>query len=228
VSERRILVVEDDEVIGTGLRRALEAQGYAATWSPTGADALRDAATSPPDLVVLDLGLPDVDGVEVCRRLRANHPDATILALTARTAEIDAVVTLDAGADDYVTKPFRLAELLARIRAHLRRRPAGDNGERLVLGHLVVDRAARTVTVDGKEVDLRPREFDLLSRLAAEAGRAVGREKIMSDVWDEHWFGSTKTLDMHISALRRKLTDAGDHPDRITTLRGVGYRLEPR
>jgi DNA-binding response OmpR family regulator len=228
VPEQRILVVEDDEVIGDGLRQALETQGYAVAWAATGAEALRAAEAACPDLVVLDLGLPDLDGVSVCRRLRAARPSTTIVVLTARSAEIDVVVGLDAGADDYVIKPFRLAELLARIRAHLRRATLPEGDERLVAGALTVDRAARRVCIAGRELELRPKEFDLLALLMAEAGRAVGRERIMGEVWDEHWFGSTKTLDMHISALRRKLADAGDLPDRITTLRGVGYRLEVR
>jgi DNA-binding response OmpR family regulator len=226
VNEQRILVVEDDPVIGDGLRQALQAQGYAVDWAPTGSEAIRAAEAAGPDLVVLDLGLPDVDGLSVCRALRAAQPSCTILVLTARSAEIDVVVGLDAGADDYVTKPFRLAELLARIRAHLRRAVPPEAGEQLSAGALHVDRAARRVSVAGRELELRPKEFDLLALLMVEAGRVVGRERIMSEVWDEHWFGSTKTLDMHISALRKKLTEAGDHPDRITTLRGVGYRLE--
>jgi len=227
VDERQILVVEDDEAIGRGLSQALATQGYTVRWAPTAAVALRDATEAAPDLVLLDLGLPDLDGVELCRRLRAVSPGTTIVMLTARGAEIDVVVGLDAGADDYVTKPFRLAELLARVRAHLRRaEPAGRAG-RLVVGSLELDIASHRMSVGGREVDLRPKEFDLLALLMAEAGRVVGRERIMAEVWDEHWFGSTKTLDMHISTLRKKLVDAGDVPNRLSTIRGVGYRLEP-
>ena len=225
---RRILVVEDDEAIGGGLAAALAGQGYAVVWSPTGADALRQARVDQPDLVLLDLGLPDGDGVEVCRVIRKEWPATTIVILTARAAEIDVVVGLDAGADDYVTKPFRLAELLARVRAHLRRSVPTGAGERLAVGRLELDSGAHRVWVQGHEVELRPREFDLLALLMAEAGRVVSRERIMAEVWDEHWFGSTKTLDMHISALRRKLAEAGDVADRLTTVRGVGYRLELR
>jgi DNA-binding response OmpR family regulator len=227
VDERRILVVEDDEAIGRGLAEALAGQGYKVGWASTGAGALQDAAEAAPDLVLLDLGLPDLDGVEVCRRLRTGWPATTIVMLTARGNEIDVVVGLDAGADDYVTKPFRLAELLARVRAHLRRAGPSGASERLAIGRLELDTGAHRIWVDGREVELRPREFDLLALLMTEAGRVVARERIMAEVWDEHWFGSTKTLDMHISALRRKLVEAGDDPNRLSTIRGVGYRLEP-
>jgi DNA-binding response OmpR family regulator len=179
--------------------------------------------------MLLDLNLPDLDGIEVCRRLRARASDTTIVMLTARHDEIDVVVGLEAGADDYVTKPFRLAELLARVRAHLRRpRTASDAAppERVQIDDLDVDFGARRAFVAEVEIGLRPKEFDLLALLALEAGRVVTREQIMSDVWDEHWFGSTKTLDTHVSALRRKLGRRRDGEDRITTLRSVGYRLE--
>jgi DNA-binding response OmpR family regulator len=221
----RILLVEDDATLGDGLRQALSAQGYQVSWAQTGAEAL-ELARDPHDLVLLDLKLPDLDGVQVCRRLRAAQPTLAIVMVTARREEIDVVVGLDAGADDYLTKPFRLGELLARIRAHARRLGSTTATGRVAVGDLELDRAARRAWLAGRELDLRPKEFDLLALLMAEAGRAVERERIMAEVWDEHWFGSTKTLDMHIVALRRKL---GEHPlgvGRITTLRGVGYRLE--
>jgi DNA-binding response OmpR family regulator len=220
----RILVVEDDVTLGGGLQQALAAQGHPAAWARSGAEALELAAREPVDLVLLDLQLPDLDGVEVCRRLRAGHARLAIVVLTARREEIDVIVGLDAGADDYVTKPFRLGELLARIRARARQLEAG--GGRLAVGDLELDRAARRAWRGGRELDLRPKEFDLLALLMDEAGRAVPRERIMAEVWDAHWFGSTKTLDMHIVALRRKLGEPADEPGRITTLRGVGYRLE--
>ena len=228
MTDPRILIVEDDAAIGRGLCTALEGQGYEVTWCERGLDALTEAAHTPFELVLLDLGLPDLDGVEVCRRLRGSGSRPTIVMLTARAEEADVVAGLDAGADDYLTKPFRLAELLARVRAHVRRdHGATDDGNAdgpLTIGPLTIDTDARRVVVDGHEIDLRPKEFDLLALLANEAGRALTRERIMSDVWDEHWFGSTKTLDMHISGLRRKLGDPA--PVTITTLRGVGYRLE--
>jgi DNA-binding response OmpR family regulator len=220
----RILIVEDDDSIATNLARALAANGYSATRSATGADALTLAPDS--DLVLLDLGLPDIDGLEVCRQMREADATLPILMLTARQEEIDVVVGLDAGAVDYVIKPFRLAELLARIRAQLRRPETSHEPAQLVAGDLVVDRAARRVRVGTDEIDLRAKEFDLLAALVAQVGNVVTREQLMSEVWDEHWFGSTKTLDVHIAALRRKLDRGTEGQSRITTLRGVGYRFE--
>lgn len=223
----RLLIIEDDTAIGTGLTQALEGQGYDVVWAPTGRAAIAAANQLSPDLALLDLGLPDMDGVDVCRRLR-EHPNMVIVMLTARHDEMDVVMGLDAGADDYLTKPFRLAELLARIRAHLRRPAATTEQMRVHVGDLEIDRAARRATMRDRELDLRPKEFDLLALFVAEAGNALTRERIMVEVWDEHWYGSTKTLDMHVSWLRRKLADCGMPPDMITTIRGVGYRLEYR
>jgi DNA-binding response OmpR family regulator len=228
VGDERILVVEDDESIGRTVSRALESNGYAVEWLTAGAGAVAVAETWPPQLILLDLGLPDLDGVELCRRLRGAGVGATIMMITARREEIDVVVGLDAGADDYVTKPFGLAELLARVRAHLRR-PSADDPRRLAVAGLELDLDARRVWVCGEEVQLRTKEYDLLALLATEAGRVVTRDQIMRGVWDENWYGPTKTLDMHVSALRRKLraSDGASAPvARITTLRGVGYRLE--
>jgi DNA-binding response OmpR family regulator len=229
VDPATILVVEDDEPIGRALTRALESQGYRVRWTATGQAGI-DAAIDPaPALVLLDLGLPDLDGTEVCRRIRSRDAALPIIILTARHGEVDVVLGLDAGADDYVTKPFHLSELLARVRAHLRR-PRRDDGasEQLEIRDVRIARNARRVWLAGNELDLRAKEFDLLAFLMAEAGNALTRERIMSEVWDEHWFGSTKTLDMHVSSLRRKLGESTDDatPSRITTLRGVGYRFE--
>lgn len=220
-----ILVVEDDPNIGNGLRRALDGEGYDVEWVTDGSSALELAATGRVDLVVLDLYLPDIDGVEVCHQLRQSFPTLPIMILSARTDEIDIVVGLDAGADDYMVKPFRLAEFLARLRAHLRRRP-GTAAEEIVAGDLRVDTGARRVFVGSREIALRPKEFDLLTLLVSEAGRAVSRERIMGEVWEVSSSASTKTLDMHVSSLRRKLTDGGS-TTRITTIRGAGYRLDP-
>jgi len=229
MSEPTILLVEDDTAIGRSLLGALRAQGFDVQWAMTGRDALSLATKSAVRLVLLDLGLPDLDGVEVCRRLRAIHADLPVVMLTARRGEADAVVGLNAGADDYITKPFGLAELLARVRAHLRRTRDSGADRQVSVGDVDVDLDARRVRVGGTEVALRAKEFDLLAFLIAEAGTAVRRERIMTEVWDEHWFGSTKTLDMHMSSLRRKLGEdlAGSGvPSRIATLRGVGYRFE--
>jgi DNA-binding response OmpR family regulator len=220
--EARLLLVEDDESIGRPLTRTLEGQGYAVDWARSARAAL-DALRDDTALVLLDLGLPDADGLAVCERLRGRNPGLAIVMLTARREEADVVLGLNAGADDYVVKPFRLAELLARIRARLRGSPLTADGP-VRVGALTVDAAARRAWVSDAEVGLRPKEFDLLVLLASEAGHVVQRERIMRDVWDEHWFGSTKTLDIHVSTLRRKLAALG--PSTITTVRGVGYRLD--
>jgi DNA-binding response OmpR family regulator len=224
MANARILVIEDDPTIGRALEATLQSEGHDVVWFQRADAALRDAAAHNPVLVLLDLGLPDRDGVDVCRELRVIAPNTRIVMITARADEVDAVVGLDAGADDYVTKPFRLGELLARIRAHLRRADDASAPGPIAAGDIMLDTASRRVFANGIEVDLRPKEFDLLALLAREAGRAVTRERIMEEVWDEHWFGSTKTLDMHVLALRRKLTGA---QTKITTLRHVGYRLDP-
>jgi DNA-binding response OmpR family regulator len=220
-----VLVVEDDETLGAGLVGVLAGERYEVRWARCAADArsmLRDAV---PDLVLLDLGLPDADGLDVCREIRDNHPDAVVVVVTARTDEADAVVALDGGADDYVLKPFRPVELLARLRAHLRRRDSSGPPE-LRSGPVRVDQRSRRAWVGDTELALRPKEHELLAALVADAGEAIRREQLMDQVWDEHWSGPTKTLDVHIANLRRKLADAGDRWDRISTLRGFGYRFD--
>ena len=224
-----LLVVEDDETIGAALSTSLGAHGHDVVWQRAGRPALREAERSDFDLVLLDLGLPDLDGVEVCRRLRAAQPGAVIVILTARTDEMDVVVGLEAGADDYLAKPVRLAELHARLRAHLRRgAPVPPTVPPATVGDLVVDTARRRATVAGREVPLRAKEFDLLARLAAQPEIAISRETLMADVWDVNWFGSTKTLDVHIAAVRRRLAEFAEDATvpQIVTLRGHGYRLE--
>lgn len=234
-----LLVIEDDETIGGLLESGLRANGYEVAWQRTGRAGLVESAGRSFDLVVLDLGLPDLDGLHVCRELRQLQPLAVIVILTARRDEMDVVAGLESGADDYLTKPFGLVELLARLRAHLRRSSASMSeagSHRVVLGSLDVDGPARQVRVGEVLVALRPREYDLLIRLVQDVGTAVSRETLMSDVWDENWFGSTKTLDVHVAALRRKLSmaaaqagpDAAGGLPTLTTLRGHGYRLDPR
>jgi DNA-binding response OmpR family regulator len=224
VGGEQILIVEDDERIGSTLLRALRGTGYEARWEQTGDGGLAAIAALRPDLVLLDLGLPDSDGLEVCRQIHEHDPSIDVVMLTARDAELDVVIGLDAGAIDYIAKPFKLAELLARIRAQLRRAEPRSGADSRA-GDLVVEVAARRVLLRGTEIELRAKEFDLLARLMADLGNVVTRETLMNDVWDEHWFGSTKTLDFHIAALRRKI-DASNTDSRITTIRGVGYRLE--
>jgi DNA-binding response OmpR family regulator len=212
-----VLVVEDDPGIATQLVRGLERAGYAAESVAMGAEALR---RPPSDVVLLDLGLPDIDGVDVCRQLR-HASDTAIIVVTARGEEPDRVLALDEGADDYLVKPFGLAELLARIRAVLRRGQRASSAELLRHGPLTVDLRTRKVTVNGTEVALTPKEFAILECLAADPGRLVSRQEIVERAWDEHWYGPTKVLDVHMAALRRKL----GVPSLIETVYGHGFRL---
>jgi DNA-binding response OmpR family regulator len=217
-----VLLAEDDAAISDPLSRALRRQGYDVALAETGPDALTGARAS--DLVVLDLGLPGMDGLEVCRLLRAEGVQVPVLVLTARGSEIDAVVGLDAGADDYVSKPFRTAELMARIRALLRR---GKPETGVLRGQdLVIDVSARRVWQGDDELVLSQRQFDLLVFLVARQGEVVRREDIMRQVWQTTWIASTKTVDMHISWLRRALGDDASNPTYISTIRGVGFRFE--
>ncbi|MGH4028769.1 response regulator transcription factor [Actinomycetota bacterium Odt1-20B] len=230
-SRPRVLIVEDDDTIGRHLVTGLRGNDYRPTWSRTGSAALAEAAQSAYDVLLLDLGLPDMDGLDVARALRARRPDLLIVVLTARTDDIDVIAGLDAGADDYLVKPFSLSVLLARLRAHLRRRTVpAPPPEPVRLADLVLDVSARRCILGGDEVALRPKEFDLLAVLAQHAGDAVSRETLMAEVWDENWFGSTKTLDVTMAGLRRRLAQAAGARTQlpsITTLRGHGYRLEP-
>jgi DNA-binding response OmpR family regulator len=214
----RVLLVEDDHDIAEPLARALTREGYDVTAAGDGEIALQTVLDMPPDLIILDIGLPGMDGLDVCRHVREVRPLVPILMLTARDGELETVAGLDAGADDYVTKPFRLSELLARVRAMLRRSAPPE----VIAGDVRIDVASRQAWRDQRLLDLSPKEFDLLMLLAREAGTVVTRERIMDEVWDVNWFGSTKTLDMHMSWLRKKLGD----PPLIATVRRVGFRFE--
>lgn len=220
----RIVLVEDDPTISEPLTRALGREGYDVVWQGTGHGGVAAAATA--DLLILDLGLPDIDGVEVARRVREQGLTVPILMLTARADEVDLVVGLDAGADDYVTKPFRLAELLARVRALLRRRGDGEGAGELAAGGVRVDMAGHRAFRDDKELQLSGKEFDLLQVLVAHAGSVVSREQLMREVWEADANAPSKTLDMHVSWLRRKLGDDAAKPRYITTVRGMGFRFE--
>src|SRR4051812_43213864 len=219
----RILFVEDESSISDPFSKALVREGFEPVVARTGREALALADRIVPDLVLLDLNLPDGDGRDVARELR-RRGDTPIVMLTARGTELDRIVGLEIGADDYVVKPFSGAEVVARIRAVLRRTRADADeppATPIVVGELEIDPAARRARLVGHEIELSRKEFDLLLELARHAGHVVRREDLMSRVWDENWFGSTKTLDVHIGWLRRKLGD----PAWIETARGVGFRL---
>jgi two-component system response regulator RegX3 len=215
-----ILLVEDDDAIAASLISGLATSGMTVRRVSNGADAV---AAEIPDVVLLDIGLPDFDGFEVCRRIRQKS-QVPIIMLTARDEEIDRVFGLEIGADDYVTKPFGLRELIARIRAVSRRRTAVDlpASEVLEIGNLKLDLSTRRVYMSGKEVELTTKEFDLLAYLAEHPGIVHRRTDIMESVWDANWYGPTKTLDAHVAAVRKKLGNA----DWIEAVRGVGFRLE--
>ena len=214
----KILLVEDEDAIAEPLADGLRREGFDVERVATGGAALEAGAA---DVVLLDLRLPDMDGLDVCRRLR-ERSDVPIIVVTARGEEADRVVGLELGADDYVVKPFGLRELIARIRA-VRRRGAsrGAAAEALRVGRLAVDERARRVTLDDQTLELTPKEFELLAALARDPGAAVSRRRLLEEVWETSWYGSSKTIDVHVASLRRKLGD----PTWIETVRGVGFRL---
>ena len=219
-----VLLVEDEDAIAEPFAGALEREGFAARRAATVAQGRAAIAKQLPDIVLLDLMLPDGDGRDFARELH-QISDVPVIMITARGSELDRVLGLELGADDYIVKPFSTSEVAARIRAVLRRTRGGPLPRNIALGHLAIDLAARRAWWDGEELELTRKEFDVLARLAAAAGHVVTREQLMSDVWDENWFGSTKTLDVHIASLRRKLKDSGEAPETIQTVRGVGFRL---
>jgi DNA-binding response OmpR family regulator len=212
----RLLLIEDEDAIADPLAEGLRREGFDVERVATGAEALEAAE---PDVVLLDVGLPDTDGFSLCRELRGRS-EVPIIMVTAKGEEIDRVVGLEVGADDYIVKPFGFRELIARIRAVTRRQSGRQTRAAVQFGPLVVDTRSRHVTVDGREVDLTPKEFDLLALLTSDPGAVVSRAKILEEVWQTSWFGSSKTVDVHVAALRRKLGD----PAWIETVRGVGFR----
>lgn len=214
----RVLIVEDEDAIADPLAEGLRREGFEVERAATGEAAL---AAAPVDIVLLDLRLPDLDGLDVCRRLR-ERSDVPIIVVTARGEEADRVVGLELGADDYVVKPFGRRELIARIRAVMRRsQERGRHEGPIRVGELEVDVRSRRARLAAKELELTPKEFDLLEALARDPGAALSRERLLEEVWETSWFGSSKTIDVHVASLRRKLGD----PGWIETVRGVGFRL---
>jgi DNA-binding response OmpR family regulator len=224
-SRPEILLVEDETAITEPLAEALEREGFSARVAGTAADALRMAAESAPDLVLLDIGLPDGSGLDVCRELR-REGEVPVIMLTARGSEADRVAGLELGADDYVVKPFSAREVTARVRAVLRRATASAGSrERIAIGDLELDTGRHTATLSGEQLELSRKEFELLRTLMERAGNVITRQTLIEDVWDMNWFGSTKTLDVHMSGLRKKLGDDAADPRYIHTVRGVGFRF---
>jgi two-component system response regulator RegX3 len=223
---RRILLIEDEESISEPLAAALEREGFSAVVAPTAEAGLEAFRTRPPDLILLDIMLPDGDGRDVLRQIRRSSRTPVVM-LTARGEEMDRVIGLELGADDYVAKPFSGAELIARIRAVLRRtaEPAPTGASSLEMGDIRMSLDTREVTRGGQPIQLTLKEFELLRRLMEEAGKVVRRTELMDEVWDPNWYGSTKTLDVHVSSLRKKLEDDPASPRYIHTVRGVGFRF---
>ena len=220
----RVILAEDDEAISEPLARALRRDGHEVAVVSSGSTALEVAAAGVADLMVLDLGLPGMDGIEVIRSLREQGSKLPIIVVTARASDLDFVVGLDAGADDYVAKPFRIDVLLARVRALIRR---GSSPATIRVGEMVIESAARRVRIGDDEVNLTPKEYDVILLLGQNVGRVMSREQIMKEIWRGEWFGGSKTLDMHVSGLRRKLAEVGGGREpMIGTVRGVGFRLE--
>jgi two-component system, OmpR family, response regulator RegX3 len=225
--QRTVLVVDDEESFVDALVVGLKREGFSVIVARDGEQALELFETMRPDVVLLDVMLPKISGVDVCRSIRARS-STPILMLTARTGEIDAVLGLELGADDYIAKPYRLRELVARIRAVLRRSPLEDldqaGTEAMSIGAVVLDPESHVVTVNGTVVDLPRKEFELLELLMENAGRVLTRDLLMDRVWGANYFGDTKTLDVHVKRLRSRIEDNPSTPVRLLTVRGVGYK----
>ena len=228
LERRTILVVEDEQTIRDPLAAALSREGFGVEIAATAQEALELAARMDPDLILLDLMLPDGSGYDVCREVRRTA-ETPVIMLTARGEETDRIVGLELGADDYVVKPFSAREVIARVRAVLRRSEpraaSGREGGPLEVGPLRVDPERRSAELDGEPIELSRKEFELLERLMRDAGTVITREQLIEDVWDMNWFGSTKTLDVHVSSLRKKLGENPDTPRFLHTVRGVGFRF---
>jgi two-component system response regulator RegX3 len=225
-----ILVVEDEESFVEALVVGLKREGFRVRVARDGVEALEVFDVAKPDVVLLDVMLPRMSGVDVCREMRSRSPHVPIIMVTAKGSEIDTVVGLEVGADDYVTKPYRLRELVARIRAVMRRTPTEDqlatSAEAIEVGDVALDPLRHEVRIRGEEVGLPLKEFELLELLLDNAGRVLTRETLIDRVWGPHYVGDTKTLDVHIKRLRAKVESEPAHPTRITTIRGLGYRYE--
>ena len=225
VAVKTILLVDDEPTLVATLRYSLERDGYRVITAMDGEKALTDARAERPDLVILDLMLPIVDGLEVCRILR-RETNVPILMLTAKVEEVDKVVGLELGADDYVTKPFSMRELLARVRALLRRPRVSDASEDVVSGDLRVDLVRREISREGSVLNLKPKEYDLLVYFVRNAGRVFSREQLLEELWGYDFYGDSRTVDVHVSWLRQKIEKEPHKPARLVTVRGVGYRFE--
>ncbi len=225
-----VLVVEDEPSFVDTLVVGLQREGFRVEVACDGAEALDKFSTVRPDLVLLDIMLPRVSGIDVCRAIRAGGHRTPVIMVTAKTSEIDTVVGLEVGADDYVTKPYRMRELVARMRAVLRRSPperqAPGQPEVLKVGELLLDPERHEAYIGGKEIVLPLKEFELLELFMANPGRVLTRESLIDRVWGSHYVGDTKTLDVHVKRLRARIEDDPGHPRRITTVRGLGYKLE--
>ena len=225
-----ILVVEDEESFVEALVIGLKREGFRVEVANDGVEALEQFEATRPDLVLLDVMLPRMSGVDVCREIRSRGSRVPIIMVTAKAEEIDTVVALEVGADDYVTKPYRLRELVARMRAVLRRTPSEDAvdsaADAIEVGDVALDPLRHEVRIRGTEVALPLKEFELLELLLENAGRVLTRDTLIDRIWGPHYVGDTKTLDVHIKRLRTKLEDDPSHPTRITTIRGLGYRYE--
>jgi DNA-binding response OmpR family regulator len=222
-----VLVVEDERTLASTLSYNFRKNGFNVISATDGLEGLQAARRDNPDVIVLDLMLPGMDGIEVCRRVRADS-NVPILMLTAKSEEVDKVVGLEMGADDYLTKPFSMRELRARVRALLRRsggRTSPAEGSRITAGRLVLDPRGRTVVRDGREIALKPKEFDLLHFLAKNAGQVFTREQLLEHVWGYEFFGGSRTVDVHVRWLREKLEQEPGRPQHLLTVRGVGYKF---